>query len=217
LAPFTLLGAAAAVLLVSGPASAQTATSAAQQPATVTCVSTSTARQTCPANTSGGVALQQSTGTGACLLGKTWGYDDKNVWVSDGCGGIFALGQATPVAVAAQAATPPAAAGAPPGPALAPVYKEVETWGEFNPGKGFLVGRSDVGQLSISGYAMLRYMDQTPATQTFTDHLGNERTTDGRNDIYSHRVMIFFTGWLGSPKLIYAITLWTVNPTDQRA
>jgi hypothetical protein len=29
--------------------------------------------------------------------------------------------------------------------------------------------------------------------------------------------MVFLKGWLGSPKLIYSITLWTVNTTDQRA
>jgi len=26
-----------------------------------------------------------STGPTACLLGKTWGYDDTGIWVSDGC------------------------------------------------------------------------------------------------------------------------------------
>ena len=29
--------------------------------------------------------------------------------------------------------------------------------------------------------------------------------------------MLFFKGWLGTPKLIYTLTLWTVNTTDQRA
>ena len=71
--------------------------------------------------------------------------------------------------------------------------------------------------MGISGYALLRYLNQFPGEQTFTDHLGNERAVDGRNDIYSHRVMVFFKGWLGSPKLIYAVTFWTVNSTDQRA
>jgi len=55
-----------------------------------------------------------------------------------------------------------------------------------------------------------------PGTQTFTDHLGIEHTVDGRNDLYPHRVMIFFKGWLGNPKFIYNIFVWTVNPTDQK-
>jgi hypothetical protein len=71
--------------------------------------------------------------------------------------------------------------------------------------------------MSISAYALLRYVNQLPGEQTFTDHLGNERTVDGRNDIYPHRVMIFFKGWVGKPKLIYAVTFWTVLDTDQNA
>ena len=93
----------------------------------------------------------------------------------------------------------------------------VETWGEFDPGNGFLLGRSSAGELSISGYALTRYVNQMPGEQTFTDHLGNERTVDGRNDIWPHRVMIFLKGWVGNPKLVYAVTFWTVLDTDQNA
>jgi hypothetical protein len=46
-------------------------------------------RQVCAGDTSAGVALVKSTGPAACLLGKTWGYDDKGVWVSNGCNGEF--------------------------------------------------------------------------------------------------------------------------------
>ena len=93
----------------------------------------------------------------------------------------------------------------------------IETWGEFNPGTGFLVGRSSLGELAISGYALVRYINQMPGEQTFTDHLGNTRTVDGRNDIYPHRVMVFFKGWLGTRKLIYSMTFWTVLDTSQNA
>jgi hypothetical protein len=94
---------------------------------------------------------------------------------------------------------------------------EVLVWGEFTPGDGFLVGRSDAGELDISAYVLVRWVDQTPATQTFTDHLGNVRTTDARDDIWPHRAMVFFKGWVGNPKLVYNIILWTVNDTDQDA
>jgi predicted porin len=33
------------------------------------------------------------TGSESCLLGNTWGYDDKGIWVAEGCGGRFVLGQ----------------------------------------------------------------------------------------------------------------------------
>jgi len=94
---------------------------------------------------------------------------------------------------------------------------KVETWGVYDPGKGFMVGKSDFGQLDISAYGMVRYMNQNDDDDVFTDHLGNERPVDARHDIFSHRVMVFLKGWMGSEKLVYNITLWTVNTTDQDA
>ena len=97
------------------------------------------------------------------------------MWVADGCSGEFQVGPLAP-------AEPAAASAEPPGPKT-PQVPEIETWGEFDPGRGFLVGRSSAGELSISGYALVRYINQMPAEQTFIDHLGNEREVDGRNDI----------------------------------
>jgi hypothetical protein len=188
---------------LTGAAPQATGEEAAQPPTqTVTCSSKAGQRTQCPADTSAGIALIRSTGPGECLLGKTWGYDQASVWVSEGCGGEFVLGQ---TAVASQAPGPRKPA------------ERIETWGEFDPGEGFLVGRSGAGELSISAYALIRYLNQTPATQTFTDHLGNEHTVDGRNDVFPHRVMVFLKGWLATPKLVYTLFVWTVNSTDQDA
>jgi len=93
----------------------------------------------------------------------------------------------------------------------------LDTWGVYDPGVGFLVGRNEFGELSVSSYAMARYMSQHDDDQVFTDHLGNERPVDIRSDLFSHRIMVFLKGWMGSEKLIYNITLWTVNTTDQNA
>jgi hypothetical protein len=60
---------------------------------TITCVSKAGERQHCPADTSAGVALMRSTGTAPCLLGKSWGYDDQGIWVSDACAGEFVVGK----------------------------------------------------------------------------------------------------------------------------
>ena len=173
------------------------------QAKTVTCSSKEGERQSCPADTSSGVVLQHSLGPAECLLGKTWGYDDQNVWVSDGCSGEFELGQTTPTSTVQKA--PP------------PEEPHIQTWGAIEAGKGFLVGRTGIGELSISAYALTRYLDQLPDHQTFIDHLGVSHTIDPRDDIYAHRIMLFFKGWIGRPKLIYNIILWTVNTTDQRA
>jgi hypothetical protein len=179
----------------------------AQQPRPLVCESNAGERQVCAGDTSVGVVLLKTTSAAACLLGKTWGYDDKGVWVADGCSGEFLLGPA-----AQEAAATPA-----PADSNTPTELTVEQWGEFSPGTGFLVGRNSFGELAISGYALVRYVNQTPGVQEYTDHLGNTRTSDGRNDFYPHRVMVFFKGWLGNPKLIYAITFWTVLDTDQNA
>jgi hypothetical protein len=98
-----------------------------------------------------------------------------------------------------------------------PTIPENETWGTYDPGKGFLVARTDKGELAISAYGLFRYINQLPATQTWTDHLGNQRQSDGRQDLYPHRILIWAKGWMFEPKLIYTFTLWTVNTTDQDA
>lgn len=150
--------------------------------------------------------LVRSSGPSECLLGKTWGYDQTSVWVANGCGGVFALGQN---ASASSAPQPPQEPQKP--------TERIETWGEFDPGDGFLIGRTGAGEAAISAYALLRYVNQTPGTQTFIDHLGNTRTVDGRNDVFPHRIIVYLKGWLGTPKLIYTVFFWTVNTTDQDA
>src|SRR5262249_23008002 len=66
----------------------------------VSCPSRLGERNHCAADTTKGVALLKSTGEAACLLGKTWGYDDAGIWVSDGCVGEFVVGQALSEAAA---------------------------------------------------------------------------------------------------------------------
>src|SRR5262249_13984584 len=97
-------------------------------------------------DTSSGVALQRSFGSADCLLGMNWGYDGNNIWVSDGCSGEFVLGQPT-----APATTP-----------RAPTPEPVEMWGAVEPGKGFLLGRTEFGELSLSAYSLVRYVNQLP-------------------------------------------------------
>ena len=247
------LGAAAfGLVLLAGTslatASAQAQSTPAANLTTVVCVPAGSERQHCPADTSGGIALLRATGSSPCLLGRNWGYDDQGVWVTEGCGGEFMLGQSTRVP-----ATPPAVAAAPPassppaptgtddtlaqaadgmeeGAPVEDVVEEVatalaerqpteriETWSVYEPGAGYLLGRSKRGELAISAYAMARYLNQNDEDQVYTDHLGNERTVDPRNDIALHRAMIFLKGWMVDPKLVYTLFFWTVTSTDQDA
>lgn len=84
------------------------------------------------------------------------------------------------------------------------------TWGELDPGRGFRVAKTDLGDLWISAYAVVRYINQLPANQTYVDHLGRERAIDTRQDISFHRALINFRGWLFLKKFEYVLTVWTV-------
>ena len=203
--------------------------------ASLTCESAAGERRHCAAITSAGVLMSRTIGSGACLLGKTWGYDDAGVWVLDGCSAEFMVAGVPggTAAVAAQSEPAPSgleqvtvtaeeralepelaaaveAANATPAPAN-------ETWGFFDPGKGFLLGKSELGEASLSAYGVVRYLNQNDDDGVFLDHLGRERTVDGRQDIYSHRVLVWLNGWVGVPKLRYTIAWWTVTATDQDA
>jgi cell division protein FtsB len=90
-------------------------------------------------------------------------------------------------------------------------------FGEFNPGRGFTVGRSSLGELNLSGYMAARYLNQLPADQTATDHLGRPFQVAPRQDFQFHRVMLFSQGWLLNPKFQYMTFLWTVQDTNQVA
>lgn len=188
------------------PAAGQAPAPQSQRAELLTCASTGVEKVSCKADTAQGVVLLKSTGEGECLLNRTWGYDEAGIWVSYQCGGVFAIGKD---AVAAQAEPAPQAPREP--------TTRIDEWGVFDPGKGFLVGRNEMGELAISAYALVRFINQMPATQTFTDHLGNEHTFDGRRDIYPHRVILWFKGWVGRPQMVYNIAVWTVNTTDQDA
>jgi hypothetical protein len=90
-------------------------------------------------------------------------------------------------------------------------------FGEFNPGRGFVVGRGEYGELDLSGYMAVRYLNQLPGDQSGIDHLGHPVPIDPRQDFQFHRVMLFSQGWLFSPKFMYSTFVWTVQDTNQVA
>jgi hypothetical protein len=87
--------------------------------------------------------------------------------------------------------------------------------GEFSPGRGFDVIKTDKGSLNVSFYGLIRYINQTPAEQTFTDHLGNVRTVKSRNDLYWQRSFIWLTGWFFEPRFRYNVSVWSLGATQQ--
>jgi hypothetical protein len=90
-------------------------------------------------------------------------------------------------------------------------------FGEFNPGRGFVVGRGPYGELDLSGYIAVRYLNQLPPNESAMDHLGRPIPIEPRNDFQFHRVMLFSQGWLFDPKFQYSTFVWTVQDTNQVA
>jgi hypothetical protein len=131
----------------------------------------------------------------------------------------------TAVAVTALALTPNAAraqddAGPPPDTTGRVREAAVEKYanlyvGQFTPGAGFDLIRTERGSLNISFYGVFRYLNQLPAEQHFIDHLGRPRTAKARNDVNWHRSMIWLTGYFVDPRFRYNITGWSLASTEQ--
>lgn len=110
--------------------------------------------------------------------------------------------------------------------AASPAVKEPErpiaepgNWGGFKSGKnGFEIVKTPDASLNFSGYLLLRYINQLPAEQSYTDHQGVSHTIDTRKDFsMPHRVIMGFSGFMFDPKFNYTFNLWTVNATEQVA
>jgi hypothetical protein len=158
---------------------------------TVTCSSEPGERIHCPADTSAGVALLKSTGTAACLLGKTWGYDDQGVWVSDGCVGEFLTGRTGAEVVE----KPPAKQKSP----------------EYVPNLGFKLYEGENGQIYMRLYAYVRYLNQINLDQSYTNAFGDTFAVQQRQDIQLNKVFLPFSGWFLTPKFRYYLYIWTAN------
>jgi hypothetical protein len=162
----------------------------AQEPAAprrpdVVCASKPGERQTCAAATGNGVTLLRDTGAVRCVLGTTWGYDQKNIWVADGCSAQFAVGEGSD-----------------------------RTWGGYTPGIGFNVVKTDKGILNFSLYTYVRYLNQMGLDPTYTDAFGTTAPVQQRQDLQFQKVLLYFRGWLLSPRFRYLTYVWSTNTSQ---
>ena len=65
-------------------------------------------------------------------------------------------------------------------------------------------------QLSLNVFNQFRFLNQNLDT-TFTDHLGNVRPVDARNDINVNRNLYYFGGYAFDPNLIFNVIIWSSN------
>jgi hypothetical protein len=180
------------------PPPAPASTGAQVQPggqgAIVSCESKPGERIHCAANTSKGVALARSSGESACLLGKTWGFDDTGVWVSDGCSGIFI------VALPEGTTTEP------------PVTKKKAL--QYIPNAGFLLVEGDKGEMYVRLFSYVRYLNQKGLDASYTDYFGNSHDVKQREDVQLNKFFLPFSGWFLTPKFRYYLYVWSSNPSQ---
>ena len=138
---------------------------------------------------SAGVALLKSTGSAPCLLGKTWGYDDTGVWVSEGCSGEFIAGPAT--------------------------HEETKQKPlEHIPNVGFLLYNGEKGQIYFRLFSYARYLNQRSLDPTYVDAFGNVKTVQLRQDIQLQKFFSPWAGWFLTPKFRYYLYVWSSNPSQ---
>jgi hypothetical protein len=148
----------------------------------------------CNADTAKGVVLARSTGEAPCLLGKSWGYDDTGVWVSDGCSGAFVVGRGGA----------PAEGGA----AQVPTKMKAP---QHVPNAGFLLYDGDEAQIYMRLFTYVRYLNQLDLDTSYTDFNGVPHAVQRRQDVQLNKFFLPFSGWFMSPKLRYYLYVWSTN------
>ena len=161
----------------------------------VTCASKPGEREHCPADTSRGVILAESSGHAPCLLGKTWGYDDKGVWVSDGCTATFVVGKVTGEAQTTEVKTP----------------EEKKKALEYIPNVGFRLIEGEKGQVYVRLYSYFRYLNQKGLDPTYVDSFGITKSVQIREDVQLNKAFIPFSGWFLTPDFRYLLYIWSAN------
>ncbi|HXK12077.1 MAG TPA: DUF3011 domain-containing protein [Vicinamibacteria bacterium] len=177
------------------PAPAQTEVPQAPVPR-IPCSSKPGERQECPADTSKGVVLARSFGESPCLLGKTWGYDDKGVWVADGCSAEFVVGQEEA------------------GPSEKPAKEAKKKPLSYVPNIGFLLVSGEKGEMYVRLFSYVRYLNQKGLDSSYTDYFGNTHAVAQRQDVQLNKFFLPFSGWFLTPKFRYYLYVWSSNPSQ---
>ena len=138
--------------------------------------------------------LEKSSGSAPCLLGKTWGYDDTGIWVSDGCSGEFLAGQAAQ-----------------------PSRTEEKKPPEYIPNLGFLLYDGEKGEIYFRLFSYARYLNQLSLDPTYVDSFGNTHDVQLRQDIQLKKFFAPFSGWFLTPKFRYYLYVWSSNTVAGRS
>ena len=106
-----------------------------------------------------------------------------------------------------------------PAPTLAtanhPVSQEEQRrWGTYTPNLGFKLANTEYGDLSLSIYTYVRYLNQRALDPTYTTAFGNVLTVQQRQDMQIQKLQMKFLGWIMSQKFRYFLYAWTSNASQ---
>jgi len=82
-------------------------------------------------------------------------------------------------------------------------------WGGFEPGRGLILMRSDVGEVDLGLVSYLRYLNQHDLDKSYTDSFGRTKSVIPREDFQLAKVQITLRGWLFDPRFGYNAYAWT--------
>ena len=83
--------------------------------------------------------------------------------------------------------------------------------GRYTPNLGYKVVNTEYGDMNISIYSYVRYLNQLALDPTYTDAFGNTKNIQRRQDVQLLKLQIKFLGWILNPKMRYFLYAWTSN------
>ena len=119
-----------------------------------------------------------------------------------------------PVASTKPPATQPAENTVVPVPAEAPAKQDDDGNkfdGHYTPNLGFKVVNTEYGDMNISIYTYVRYLNQLGLDENYVDAFGKTKNVQNRQDVQLQKLQIKFLGWILNPKLRYFLYAWTSN------
>ena len=86
--------------------------------------------------------------------------------------------------------------------------------GRYTPNLGFKIANTEWGDLNLSIYTYVRYLNQLGLASSYLDAFGNTKSVQERQDVQIQKLQFKFLGWILNPKLRYFLYAWTSNATQ---
>ncbi|QCK15161.1 hypothetical protein [Mangrovivirga cuniculi] len=96
----------------------------------------------------------------------------------------------------------------------APYSSDTSTTDVHKPGQGINLYKGNFASVKFSFYGQMRYLNQFYDNDTYTFENGNQITLDPRNDLQFQKIMLYFNGFVHTPKFRYLLYVWTSNTSQ---